>query len=281
MEQMNDTLTDIIEVETTTSVTPLAAAEIENRHAFRTYVLEQAEPWHRRHLGRLYADWERYNGEHFGGELAPPYILLAEPSNPRRYGDCGKVSGFGGKSQIRIRPSLLTGTHPDMDPAPSLAEGRYAFVSDVLLHEMIHQYHQEVTGTTDDGYNGHGPAFRDRCNIIGDRLGGGRVRTCKARGKDADLLSCSQWPHNVHTDPTYAGAYVHYSRLTHQAPPSDDQDETVIVPADPDGHARAIVRLYSVADARHIAEVIMRMVDDGESVCRVQSSVDACREHAA
>jgi hypothetical protein len=46
------------------------------------------------------------------------------------------------------------------------AEGRLLFVCDVLLHEIIHQYHHEITGKTEDSYKGHGPHFRDTCNLM-------------------------------------------------------------------------------------------------------------------
>src|SRR5262249_34220896 len=141
-----------------------------HREDFRRYVLEKAEPWHREHLGRLYTLWDGWNAAYFGGQLVCPYILLNEPSNPKRLGDCAPVSGFGGKSQIRLRPSLLVGTHPACNE-DSCDEGRFLFVADILLHEMIHQWQQEVTGDREYAYHGHGPKFRDKCNEIGTDLG--------------------------------------------------------------------------------------------------------------
>lgn len=87
------------------------------------------------------------------------------------------------------------------------AEGRRRFVDDVLLHEQVHQYQQEVSGELDAGYHGHGPAFRDQANRIGGALGLAPVRTSKRRGVDADLPSCAQWPHNVRGSEHYLGAY--------------------------------------------------------------------------
>ena len=99
-------------VSVTTRTDALSVEAVEHRRAFREYVLNEAEPWHRQHLARLYALWDQWNERFYRAALEPPYLLLAEPSNPRRLGDCALWSGFGGRSQIRIRPSLLTGTHP-------------------------------------------------------------------------------------------------------------------------------------------------------------------------
>lgn len=164
--------------------------------------------WHREHLLRLIAFWEEANAAHFGGALTPPYALLAEPAAPNVYGDCSPVSGFGGRSQIRLRPSLLTGAHPDVRAGDDHAEGRSRVVADVLLHEMPHQLAQEVTDEREEAYHGHGPKFRDVCNRIGAALGLPPVRTAKARGKDKDLPSCAHWPHNVRPVGYYLGAYL-------------------------------------------------------------------------
>jgi hypothetical protein len=88
------------------------------------------------------------------------------------------------------------------------AEGRLLFVGDVLLHETIHQYHHEVTGKTEDSYKGHGPHFRDTCNVIGKKLGLAQVRVAKARGKDKNFLSCADWPNCVRPRDYYRGPFV-------------------------------------------------------------------------
>jgi hypothetical protein len=95
-------------------VTGLTERDLEHRSDFERFVLNDAEAWHREHLGRLYQLWHEWNRTYYAGAMTPPYILLSEPSNPRRLGDTGPTSGFGGRSQIRIRPSLVTGTHPIM-----------------------------------------------------------------------------------------------------------------------------------------------------------------------
>lgn len=185
----------------------LPDAVVAHRREWWEFVLAEAEPWHRHHLGRLLEVWEKINAEHFDDALVPPYLLLAEPSTPARLGQCAPVSSFGGRSEIRIRPSLLAGTHPHMRHGDEHDEGRFRFVADVLMHEMVHQHAQEVSGDTEPSYHGHGPAFAATANRIGAGLGLPPVRGMKRRGKDKDLPSCSHWPHCVRPAAWYLGAY--------------------------------------------------------------------------
>jgi hypothetical protein len=187
--------------------TALSGEILSHRRGFERFVLEHAEPWHREHLGRLFTNWRGWNGEHFESRLEPPYLLLSEPSTPRRYGDCGPLSGFGGRSQIRIRPSLVRGSHPHVEAGERFQAGRDRFVDDILLHEMIHQWQFEVLGDGEPAYQGHGPLFRDVANRIGAVLGLSPVRDCKRRGADKHLPSCAQWPHCVRPADHYLGAY--------------------------------------------------------------------------
>ncbi len=230
-------------------VKPLSEHDVALREQIRRYILEHSEPWHREHLGKLTELWEEHNHTHFAGEMVVPVILLSEPSNPRRLGDCGPVSGMGCRSQIRLRPSLLTGTHPSVN---GNARGRFLFVADVLLHEMIHQWHQEVTGETEEGYHGHGPAFRDKANEIGVRLGLPSVRTSKKRGKEKDLPSCAYWPHIVRPEGFYLGAYV---------PTSRDKSRTVAIPTD----LEEAVPILKKHFAGNLEELCRRLL--GDEVC--------------
>jgi hypothetical protein len=142
--------------------------------------------------------------------LTVPYIFFAPTSSPRAYGDCSPVSAFGGLSQIRIRASLIRGTHSRMVPdAPQ--EGRNRHVDDVFLHELIHQWQQEITGRREVSYHGHGSDFRDRCNAIGQKLGVPPVGL-KPRGGRYALPPCNHWPHNVRPQGYYLGAVVEGSR---------------------------------------------------------------------
>jgi hypothetical protein len=181
-------------------------ADVKHRLDFKDFVLSQAEEWHRDHLGRLYEVWDSANRCFFGGRMVVPYILLSVPSSTRALGDCSPVSAFGGRSQIRIRPSIIRGDHPSTRPGPSHAEGRFKFAADILLHEMIHQWQQEVTGRVEKAYKGHGPSFRDKANDIGSALCLPPVRVAKARGKLRTAPSCAHWPHCVRPPDYYLGA---------------------------------------------------------------------------
>jgi hypothetical protein len=180
-------------------------ADINHRKQYEEFVLKDGNPT----VSKLIHLWNYWNTEYFDNSFkAPPIILLAEPSKPSRLGDYSPVGAYGSRSQIRIRPSLLSGTHPHMLPGKEYKKGRFLFVADVALHETIHLWQDEIEGDLEDSYHGHGPLFRDKCNEIGEKLGLSPVRTCKKRGKDAELPSCSHFPHNVRPAGYYQGAYV-------------------------------------------------------------------------
>lgn len=243
----------------------LTAEILSHRRGFERFVLEHAEPWHREHLGRLFANWRAWNDKHFDGRLEPPYLLLAEPSTPRRYGDCGPLSGFGGRMQIRIRPSLVRGSHPHVRPGENYREGRLRFVDDILLHEMVHQWQFEVLGDSEPDYCGHGPLFRDVANRIGSVLGLPPVRDCKRRGKDRDRPSCSYWPHVVRPVDHYLGAY------RPRVPTSGDVQASGDGRADLERIERLVARYLRGKVERHDEYELL----SGESVAEVLEAVAA------
>jgi hypothetical protein len=176
------------------------------RSAIREYARSQGG-----YDARLYDLWEEWNEEFFEGLLVPPLVQLAEPGQTHCYGDCSNYSGLAGiRSRIRLRPSILAGTLRDLRHGTRNRQGLRRFLEDVLLHEMIHQWHFEVTDQTDDSYSGHGPAFSQKANEIGALLGLPMVgRTCKKRDHEAKgLPSPSQWPHDVRPEGYYLGAHV-------------------------------------------------------------------------
>jgi hypothetical protein len=160
---------------------------------------------------RLYDLWERWNAEFFEGRMVPSLIQLTDPGQTHCYGCCTNFSGLAGiRSAIKIRASILDGTLRDLRHGTRNRQGLRRFLEDVLLHEMIHQWHFEVTGQDDASYSGHGPAFSQKANEIGASLGLPMVgRTCKKRDHEGKgLPSPSQWPHDVRPEGYYLGAHV-------------------------------------------------------------------------
>lgn len=183
----------------------IRTADINHRKQYEKFVLKNGDPT----VSKLIVLWNYWNEKFFDNSFkACPIILLAEPSRPSVLGDYSAVGAYGNRAQIRIRPSLMSGTHPHTLPGDEYKKGRFLFVADVALHETIHLWQDEVRGDLEPSYHGHGPLFRDKCNEIGEKLGLPPVRTCKKRVRDADLPSCSHFPHNVRPPDYYQGAYV-------------------------------------------------------------------------
>jgi len=184
---------------------------------------------------RLYDLWEEWNARFFEGLLVPPLVQLAEPGQTHSYGDCCNYSGLAGiRSRIRLRPSILDGTLHNLKHGSRNPEGLRRFLEDVLIHEMIHQYHQEITGENDASWSGHGPAFSAKANEIGEKLGLPPVRrTYKSR--DGKEPSPSQWPHDVRPEGYYLGAHV---------PSSMDKPKKVTLPVDDVGQVVAVLKKH-------------------------------------
>ncbi len=217
---------------------------------------------YRLHKGRerLYELWEEWNEEYFGGELLRPEINLTEPSNPRRLADCGNRPIFVGdrrKSEIRIRPSLLVGTYPTLRRGSGNREGQFRVVTDVLMHEMIHQWQFEVSGQLDTNYKHHGPAFSAKANEIGAKLGVPLVRRTyrKDRGKDKDFADPQYWPHSVRPPEYYLWAYVPTSRDVRDKPEEDRLAKC-------EAAANSLARRFSVEEIQAITEMAVRMKGD-------------------
>src|SRR5262249_59315907 len=96
---------------------------------FKAFVVGAAEAVYNRILGRLCGLWEAHTKDLLKEQMTPPYIMLSSPSRPQALGDFSPVSGFGGHSQIMIRPTLLTGHHKVLRKGERYAEGRFLFVA--------------------------------------------------------------------------------------------------------------------------------------------------------
>lgn len=181
----------------------LSAAVAQHRVDYWSWVEHHADKGLRADLIELRDHWRECNERFFEGRMHLPYITLTEPSAPQLYGQCCSQSSWGSRLEIRLRPSLLAGTHPHMgDPRA----GRMQFVKDVLLHEMIHQHVMEHQPDVDEeSYHGHGPVFTAHCNRIGALLGMPEVVVRNRKGKEEQPKS-AQWPHCVAPE-RYLGAY--------------------------------------------------------------------------
>lgn len=200
----------------------------QHRIDYWTWVEKNADTATRDRLVVLRDHWRECNTKFFNAIMLEPYVTLTEPSAPQIYGQCWPVSSWGSRLEIRIRPSLLGGTHPqivipylpDPDHADSVIAdwrgyeaGRTQFVKDVLLHEMIHQHIMEhQRGVDESAYHGHGPVFTAHCNRIGAELG---LAPVVVRNRGDKKPKAAQWPHCVAEPDRYHGVYQpHQKRVT-------------------------------------------------------------------
>jgi len=150
--------------------------------------------------------------------------------------------------------TALDGRVRDLKDGTRNPAGLRRFLEDVLLHEMIHQWHFEITGDGDDSYSGHGPAFSKKANEVGETLGLPPVgKTCKKRDhEEKGLPSPSQWPHDVRPDGYYLRAHV---------PASRDKPEEVSEVSLPLDMERAVPVLRKHFDVPELCERLAEDVD--------------------
>lgn len=207
------------------SFVSLPESHIEDRQKRKNFVTDYAEDNFCVILVKLYQCFDEYNHNFFDNQLVVSHLHLLSPASARIYGQYARVSSFGGLGEISLRLSLLTGTHPDVASGDEYLECRLRLLLDVLLHEMIHQYLDEVLNNPETSFKGHDPKFRGKCNEIGVILGLPPVRAAKQRGTNKLLPSCTPCPHNVRPEGYYLHAYLaggnkHHpegSRLLNQA----------------------------------------------------------------
>ena len=187
------------------NVTKLPSAEVleAERKRFANFAAQDAEPAYRDVAADLYGQWRRWNARYFGGKLKEPHITLGV-TGPRRLGFCKQLTDYGASLQITINDRVVFGRHR-MVRAAWPAEGIKRFVSDILLHETIHQVQYEVSGKLENGYHGHGLTFCFECNRIGEDIELPRVIVRHRGPRSPEQYLCSQWPHNVRPDDYYLG----------------------------------------------------------------------------
>lgn len=154
----------------------------------------------------LYSAFTQYNDKFFGGLLGQALVLVTPPRTPRALGDYIKRDEHGLESRIRIAPNAL--------------ERGELFCLDVLLHEMVHAWQEEVAEDGEDGYRGHGPKFAAACNAIGKLLG---LPEVGVKGRDGKP-NCAHWPMCVRPAKYYPNKYVAPTRKPKA--PAEDQSES-------------------------------------------------------
>jgi hypothetical protein len=193
----------------------LPAAVAQHRVDYWTWVENHADKRLRADLLELRDHWRECNERFFDGRMLEPHITLTHPSAPQRYGQCCPESSWGSRLEIRLRPSLLAGTHPAMKGGSH--DGCMRLVKDILLHEMIHQHVMEhQPDVNENSYHGHGPVFTGHCNRISAQLGLPEV-IVRNRGDKPEQPLSSTWPYGVAPPDRYFGVY---ERVT----PSGDTD---------------------------------------------------------
>lgn len=125
---------------------------------------------------RLYAAFAKYNTRFFGGALGSPLVLITQAKSARTWGDFVARDVHGLESRIRIAPKAV-------------ARGDL-FAADVLLHEMVHAWQEEIAKDGEQSYRGHGPLFAAECTRIGALL---KLPPVGVKGRDG-LPDCKAWP---------------------------------------------------------------------------------------
>ncbi|MDI1483590.1 SprT-like domain-containing protein [Polyangium sp. y55x31] len=133
----------------------------------------------------VYRAFEEYNRAHFDGRLGQSMLLITQPASPRTLGDYVPRDAHGIPSRIRIAPKCETIC--------------LAYVLDVVLHEMVHAWQHEVLDNLEQGYEGHGPRFAEKCNEIGAKFGLAEVAPKGRRGK----AKAAHWPMCVRPEGFY------------------------------------------------------------------------------
>lgn len=189
----------------------------------------------------LYAAFEEYNARHFAGNLGAPLVLITNPKSARTLGDYIARDVHGLESRIRIAPKAV-------------ARGPL-FALDVLLHEMIHAWQEEIDEDGEDGYRGHGPKFAAKCNEIGATLG---LPAVGVKGRDG-LPDCKHWPFNVRP--------VGYYPEEFKAPKREKKEKTPAEPSEPSEPSddgidvmATVARLLSSCDLEEL-QTIARMFE--------------------
>jgi hypothetical protein len=67
-----------------------------------------------------------------------PHITLTQPSVPKAWGQYCRTLSWGSSSEIKLRPSIILGTNPQVRSGAEYALGRLLLAKDIILHEQVH-----------------------------------------------------------------------------------------------------------------------------------------------
>jgi hypothetical protein len=114
--------------------------------------------------------WRDANERWFGGQLTPVPFIADYTSPP------GLLGAYGFRRRTWQRVITINGQLLENLDEP----GPYLVATDVVLHEMVHQYIDTCTSADEPS---HGPTFTAMCNKIGAQLGLCEVTQRKPRGR--------------------------------------------------------------------------------------------------
>ncbi len=187
------------------------------RAQLRAFSLERSEGPDANIIRALYASFDEHNGRFWGGGLLPVPILVTNPHTTRAFADASEFSGFGCKQQMRMRTACARGSYPTkfepgkrgfwrMRPGHRF-EDRVRWLSDVVLHEMIHLWLNQIDAPGRNEHQGHGAIFTAECNRIGTELGLLPVRIRRRNSDPRETPASPQWPHCVRPGGMYGAFY--------------------------------------------------------------------------
>jgi Helix-turn-helix len=195
------------------------------RARIREFSLTEAEGPDASVIAALYRFFDEHNEAFWGGKVHPVPILITPPTSARAYADAAEFSAFGCRQQLRVRPGVARGTHNRTKDQGTTAfwrmrgnhapEGRLRWLSDLVLHEMVHLWLSQIEDPHREEHDGHGRSFTDECNRIGGMLGLPEVQARRRKQDPRDLPISPDWPFCCRP----AGMYGrHYLDLWEQVP---------------------------------------------------------------
>ncbi|MBI4022268.1 MAG: hypothetical protein HY372_02835 [Candidatus Andersenbacteria bacterium] len=239
------------------------------RRSFARFATRHAEPVFRDVSRHLYERWDELNRRYFKRKLKRPHLTFGYTS-PRSLAFCSPLTDWGATLQITINQRLILGDHRIVvNPWP--AQGVKRFLADVLLHESLHQYHREVTGKTDPGYRGHGTAFAQTCNDIGDQLGlPPVVARRRNRAKDLDKPICNYWPHNVRPPDFYSPDIDTEVIVARRVKPRHVPNDAIFIES-----LRALLDEHRYSELREALDAELARLGQGQWCIPIEATMDA------